>query len=49
LDREEIFGAAGRDAWKKEHYYRFHQGHNCGICAAVRPLGQKLFRRAATA
>ena len=39
--REEILDAAACDRWKKEHYYRYHKGHNCGICAAVCPYGTK--------
>ena len=40
IQRNEIMDAAACDRWKKEHYYRFHQGHNCGICAAVCPFGR---------
>jgi hypothetical protein len=25
--------------WKKEHYFKYHQGHNCGICSAIYPYG----------
>lgn len=39
--REEILNAWACDAWKKTHYPQFHNGRNCGICAAVCPYGRK--------
>lgn len=39
--REEIIDVRACDRWKKEHYFRFHKGHNCGICSAVCPYGLK--------
>lgn len=45
LPREAILNARACDAWKKEHYPQFHNGHNCGICAAVCPFGKKSLRR----
>lgn len=45
LSREEILDAEACDRWKKKHYYAFHQGHNCGICAAVCPYGLKVLKR----
>lgn len=42
LPREEILDASACDDWKKEHYGRFHGGHNCGICVAVCPFGRRL-------
>jgi epoxyqueuosine reductase QueG len=42
--RQDILDAVACDRWKKEHYYEYHQGHNCGICAAVCPYGQKTLR-----
>jgi epoxyqueuosine reductase QueG len=42
--REELLDAKRCDTWKKEHYYQFHKGHNCGICAAVCPFGTKQAR-----
>lgn len=44
LPRQQILDAAACDRWKKEHYFEYHQGHNCGICAAVCPYGQKTLR-----
>ena len=41
LPREEILDARVCDEWKKEHYFQYHKGHNCGICAAVCPYGVK--------
>lgn len=40
MPREELLDAEACDRWKKEHYSRFHGGHNCGICAAVCPYGR---------
>jgi epoxyqueuosine reductase QueG len=40
IRRDEILDAGCCDRWKKEHYYQFHKGHNCGICAAVCPFGR---------
>ena len=45
LLREAILDAAACDRWKKENYFRYHQGHNCGICSAVCPYGQKVLKR----
>lgn len=39
LPREEILDVRACDQWKKEHYFRYHKGHNCGICSAVCPYG----------
>lgn len=41
LPREEILDVRACDEWKKEHYYRYHKGHNCGICLAICPYGVK--------
>jgi len=38
--REALLDARACDLWKKEHYHRYHKGHNCGICAAVCPHGR---------
>lgn len=40
IPRENLLDAFTCDRWKKENYYRFNQGQNCGICAAVCPLGK---------
>ncbi len=45
LPREEILDVQKCDQWKKENYYQFHQGHNCGICSAVCPYGLKVLKR----
>ena len=41
MPREEILDATACDNWKKENYYQYHRGHNCGICSAVCPYGLK--------
>lgn len=43
--REMILDVQACDRWKKEHYYEYHQGHNCGICSAVCPFGLKVHHR----
>jgi epoxyqueuosine reductase QueG len=45
LERDEILDVNACDQWKKEHYYQFHKGHNCGICSAVCPYGLKVLKR----
>lgn len=45
LAREEILDVRACDRWKKENYFEFHQGHNCGICTAVCPYGLKVLKR----
>lgn len=45
VPREEIVDVRACDRWKKEHYFQFHNGHNCGICSAVCPFGLKVLRR----
>ena len=44
MTREEILDAKACDRWKKENYYEFHKGHNCGICSAVCPYSLKTAR-----
>lgn len=46
LVREEILDVQACDQWKKEHYFQYHKGHNCGICSAVCPYGLRVVRRA---
>ena len=41
LPREEILDVRACDQWKKEHYFQYHKGHNCGICSAVCPYSLK--------
>ena len=43
--REEILDVRVCDQWKKEHYFQYHNGHNCGICSAVCPYGLKVLKR----
>jgi epoxyqueuosine reductase len=45
VTREDLLKAAVCDNWKKEHYYQYHGGHNCGICSAVCPYGLKILKR----
>jgi epoxyqueuosine reductase QueG len=45
LPREEILDVKICDRWKKENYFKFHKGHNCGICSAVCPYGLKVLKR----
>jgi epoxyqueuosine reductase len=47
LEREKILDVRACDRWKKENYFEYHQGHNCGICSAVCPYGQKVLKRQA--
>ena len=42
VPREEILDVGACDQWKKERYFQFHRGHNCGICLAVCPFGRRL-------
>lgn len=45
LPREEILDVRACDQWKKEHYFQYHNGHNCGICSAVCPYGLKVLKK----
>jgi len=45
ISREEILDARVCDQWKKEHYFQYHKGHNCGICSAVCPYGFKVLKK----
>ena len=45
LDREALFSPRACDQWKKEHYFEFLKGHNCGICTAACIYGQKRLKR----
>ncbi len=45
LPREEILDVRTCDQWKKEHYFQYHKGHNCGICSAVCPHGLKVLKK----
>lgn len=48
VGREEILDTGACDRWKKEHYFRYHGGHNCGICSAVCPFGLRVLKRVKT-
>lgn len=39
IPRAALLDVQACDRWKKAHYFQYHQGHNCGICAAVCPHG----------
>ena len=45
IPREELLDVRVCDQWKKEHYFQFHNGHNCGICSAVCPYGLKVLKK----
>ncbi len=45
LPRREMLDVRVCDQWKKEHYYQYHNGHNCGICSAVCPYGLKSLKK----
>lgn len=45
ISREEILDVQVCDQWKKEHYFQYHKGHNCGICSAVCPYGLKVLEK----
>ncbi|MFZ0727757.1 MAG: 4Fe-4S double cluster binding domain-containing protein [Desulfobacterales bacterium] len=45
VPREEILDVQACDRWKKEHYFQFHKGQNCGICSAVCPFGLKVLKK----
>jgi len=45
IEREQILDVTACDHWKKENYFQYHQGHNCGICSSVCPYGQKALKR----
>jgi epoxyqueuosine reductase len=45
VPREDILDVRACDRWKKEHYFQYHKGHNCGICSAVCPYGLKVLKK----
>lgn len=45
VPRESILDVRACDQWKKQHYFQYHKGHICGICAAVCPYGLKVFKK----
>lgn len=45
VPRADLLDVHACDRWKKEHYFEFHRGHNCGICSAVCPYGLKVLQR----
>ena len=44
VERDVMLDAWVCDNYKKAHFYRFHAGHNCGICTQACPVGQKVMR-----
>ncbi len=44
LPRRELIDVNICDKWKKDNYYRYHKGHNCGICSSVCPYGLKTLK-----
>ena len=42
LERQIILDVRACDRWKKENYFEYHQGHNCGICSSACPYGRKV-------
>ena len=44
LSRKKILDVHACDRWKKENYFQFHKGHNCGICSSVCPFGLKILK-----
>ena len=47
IARHKILDVKACDRWKKENYFQYHQGHNCGICSSVCPYGRKILKRQA--
>ncbi len=45
LPREEILDVSACDTWKKKHYFKYHKGHNCGICSSACPYGSKMLKK----
>jgi epoxyqueuosine reductase QueG len=45
IEREKILDVLRCDQWKKENYFQYHKGHNCGICSAVCPYGIKALKK----
>ena len=45
MPRETLLDVTACDRWKKENYYQYHNGHNCGICSAVCPYGLKILKK----
>lgn len=45
MPREEILDVQACDQWKKEHYFQYNKGHNCGICSAVCPYGLRILKK----
>jgi epoxyqueuosine reductase QueG len=45
LPREEMLDVQACDQWKREHYFQYNKGHNCGICSAVCPYGLKVLKK----
>ena len=46
IPRKRILDVRACDRFKKDNYYQYHNGHNCGICSAVCPHGVKTLKQA---
>ncbi|MFO7860172.1 MAG: 4Fe-4S double cluster binding domain-containing protein [Desulfosalsimonas sp.] len=44
VSRDAILDAAACDTWKKQHFFAYHKGHNCGICSSVCPYSVKTLK-----
>lgn len=44
LARDKLMDVHACDGYKKANYLEYNQGHNCGICSAVCPLGQETLK-----
>jgi len=44
VERKKILNVRACDSWKKENYFQYHKGHNCGICSAACPHGIKTLK-----
>lgn len=45
VPRGDLLDAKVCDRWKKENYFQYHNGHNCGICSSVCPYGLKYLKQ----
>jgi epoxyqueuosine reductase QueG len=45
IPRQAILDVGACDRWKKDNYFQYHKGHNCGICSAVCPYGLRVLKK----
>jgi len=45
IPRHDLLDVHACDQWKKKYYYKYHKGHNCGICSSVCPHGLKFLKQ----